>query len=1022
VSAVCPSCQHEVADDARFCSHCGSRLAQTRAAPEVAERRQLTVMFCDLVGFTEITERLDPEDLSEIIRDYQAAVRAGVERYGGFVARTFGDGVMAYFCYPRAHEDDAERAVRSGLDIAAEVPGLHAVHALAVRVGIATGNVVVGDLIGEGASSEREVMGVTPNLAARLQGLAEPGSVVISPRTKKLISASFRYSDLGARQVKGIAEPVRAWRVLGAGQRSLRDEEGLTALMGRSHELGQMRERWADAEQGEGGAVLLVAEAGMGKSRLLRAFLDGLEEQPHHRTLIAASPYHRQSPRHPLAVGLRRDLGIEDSATPEVAALQRRLRELDLDPLESGAPLAMLLGIPPDPTWPPFDIQSGDAQLRNTLDAYHQAAAGDLPLVYVVEDLHWLDPSSRAFLDHVVSRAERRHALVVVTSRPFDEMNPWSSATHLRLSRLRQRDAREMLTQLGITDADQVAQIIQRADGVPLYLEEVSKSVLAGVTGAGVPASLEDSLRARLDALGSSRSLAQLASVIGRTFSYGLLERVVEAGTLSAGLEELVSSGMVMEREPRVLYEFKHALIRDAAYGSLLRRTRHELHGRIARALEAHFPDIATREPDQLAQHFRAATLDEEASTYFKRAGDLATARSANNEGAGHYRAALDCLDRVTSGGDRGQRLALLTALCARLRVLNLQDEATRRLDEAEGLARDLDDAPALGSVLVTRGRINFASGQPDASQAAFEGALEVARAADLPRVEAQAYGGLADAKYVGGLFTSSGVLYQQCVDACGDDPALADIRASHRASITVCLYYEGQLGESIRQGHLALEESTASGTVRGQMISHGTGLGVAQMEIGDCAASAAAFERASAIAAQLGSLTWVGSMDIQRSLALYRAGHPDAVDAAVRAMEVVRGHAMVFAGAWGMGVMGLVSPDRATRESMRETGYDEAVRAGIRHNAVWFHRLAIEGCQADGDLVGMRRNADALLRWEAEYEYVYWAAFYGQLGAAVADHAEGDDSARDRLGALRRDAAERQMVWAVAQIDRALG
>jgi class 3 adenylate cyclase len=626
---------------------------------DTAERRQVTVMFSDLVGSTALSARMDPEDLREVISGYQKCAAQTVQHFGGFVAKYLGDGVLVYFGYPQAHEDDAERAVRAGLELIAAVGAVSPASPLQARVGIATGLVVVGDLIGAGESQERGIVGETPNLAARLQALAEPDTVVIAENTRKLLGSLFELQDLGARKLKGIAEPVRAWAALRPSAVESRFEAlhgaGLSALVGREEELELLLRRWSRAKSGEGQVVLLSGEAGIGKSRLTAALLERLASEPHARLRYFCSPQHTDSAFYPITGQMERAAGFVHDDT-----VQTKLDKLDAElartstRIEDVALFAEMLSLPNDGRHPTIDLTPEQRRQRTlaALVSQMETLTRQNPVLMIFEDAHWTDPTTLELFGRIVDRIRTCRGLLLVTFRS-EFQAPWIGrpyVTALTINRLGERDISAMIEGVvgnKLLPANIRQDIIKRTDGIPLFVEEMTKAVLeAGSNGAAqqtaaaipssipaVPASLHASLMARLDRLGPAKEVAQIGAVIGREFSRALLAAVVRKSEpeLGSALDRLIAAGLLFGQgvPPHATYLFKHALVQDTAYGTLLREPRRALHARIAETLESQFPEVAENQPELLARHCTDANLIEKAANLWGKAGKRSLERSA---------------------------------------------------------------------------------------------------------------------------------------------------------------------------------------------------------------------------------------------------------------------------------------------------------------------------------------------------------------------------------------------------------
>src|SRR5665213_1467981 len=607
-----------------------------------AERRQVTVLFADMVGSTALSGKVDPELLGGLIRRYQDAAAGAIGRYGGFVAKFMGDGVLAYFGFPRAFEDAAERAIRAAISIVAEAAEIELPDTTRVqtRIGIATGLVVVGEIIGTGTARERTIVGETPNLAARLQALAGPDSIILSEATRNLLGGLFELEHTGAHELKGFPRPVPAWRVAceaSVVSRFAARSGGNLPLVGRAHEMGLMLDRWRLARQGEGQIVTLVGEAGIGKSRSIEALREALAGEPHRRINLQCSPYHSDSALYPVIQYLGRDAGFtaSDSAAARIEKLGSLFGQRGASNAAAIPLLAELLSIPLTAAEPSSQTpaQRKAATLDFLVDSFVNLGESD-PVLIVLEDAHWADATTLEMMTRLADSIGRARSLAVVTARP-DFTAPWSSrpqATLLTLGRLGRQDCVQLVAGVAAAhglSAEAVAAIVAKTDGIPLFVEELTKSVMesAGENGA-VPATLKDSLMARLDRLGDAREVAQIAAVIGRQFSLALLSAATtrDAEELDSTLARLVAAGIVFpeERSLERGFIFKHALVRDVAYESLLLARRREWHDRIARALERDFGDLAAREPDLLAYHFGEAGLLLPASDYRMRAGEVA--------------------------------------------------------------------------------------------------------------------------------------------------------------------------------------------------------------------------------------------------------------------------------------------------------------------------------------------------------------------------------------------------------------
>jgi class 3 adenylate cyclase/predicted ATPase len=692
-----------------------------------------------LVGSTALAARLDPEDLREVIGAYHRRVAKVVGRYDGFVAKYMGDGVLIYFGYPQAHEDDAERAVRAGLKLVATMDKLptRTEVALQARVGIATGLVVVGDLIGAGEAQERGIVGETPNLAARLQGIAEPNTVVIAEGTRKLLGNLFELQDLGPKDLKGISGPVPVWSPLRAGSAEGRFEAmhaaGVTELVGREEELELLLRRWSRAKTGEGQVVLLSGEAGIGKSRLTAALEETLQADPHTRLRYFCSPYHTDSALYPVLSQLERAAGFERDNPPEAKLSKLEALLAPAGPqAEDVALMADLMSIPTLGRYatPALSPQRKKEKTLEALLGQLEGLARRRPVLMIFEDVHWVDPTSRELLDLMVERAPRSSLLLIITFRP--EFPPsWTGLAHVTLLTLARLDRRAGASLVQRIVGNQhlpdevVEEIVERTDGVPLFVEELTKAVAEAAAGAPeaagkvisttvrpvhtVPATLHASLMARLDRLGPMvKEVAQIGAAIGREFSDELINAVAARHTgkgLPADLDRLVDAGLLFRcgMPPQSVYLFKHALVQDAAYGTLLRGPRQELHTRIAAVLEERFPLALEHQPARLAQHCTEAGLVEKAVAYWGQAGRQSLTRSAVTEALSQLGKGLDLVAGRLENPERWRlELPLQSALSMALAVSRGvgSNESWEALTRARELCERLDETSVLRSVV----------------------------------------------------------------------------------------------------------------------------------------------------------------------------------------------------------------------------------------------------------------------------------------------------------------------------------
>jgi class 3 adenylate cyclase/predicted ATPase len=732
-------------------------------------------MFCDVVGSVALAERLDHESLSDVLTAYQRRATEIVEAAGGIVAQYLGDGILAYFGYPVASEDDAERAIRAGLelvkDIESSAPGFEK---LRLRVGIATGMVLVGERVASAGADQPPIVGGTPNLAARLQSIAEPNTIVIAPSTKRLAGGLFEYVDLGPRNLKGFSQPIRVWQVLRESVVASRFEALRSAhmpLIGREEEVELLLRRWARAKRGEGQVVLVTGEAGIGKSHLTLALRERLAADAHTQLIYHGSPSHQDSALYPVISQLVRAAGIEreDSADRKLAKLETVLAPTTENPREVLSLLAPLLSIPLGPQSAPLDLtpqRRKDLTFR-TLLGQLEVHAAQQPVLMLLEDAHWFDPTSLEIFSLVVERITSLPVLMIITARP-EFAPPWPSHTHVStvtLNRLGKHEGGALAFSIAKGKAlppEVLSHILAHTDGVPLFVEELTKTVLESglLNDAGdryvlrgplpslaIPSTLHASLLARIDRLAAVKDVVQTAAAIGREFSYSLI--AVVAGLpeqdLRAALAKLVAAELIFQQglPPDAKYLFKHALVQDAVYASLVRSRRQQIHAQIARALEERFPDVVASEPEMLAHHLTAAGLTERGVLYWKQAGQHASDRSAFVEATRHFNTGIELLKTLPDTPARTQQeLALHIGLGAALIVTKGHGsvEVEHAYLKAHALCLQMGETPELAPVLLGLWRCYIARSQLRKSRELGENLLRLSQHNDDPALAVVAH------------------------------------------------------------------------------------------------------------------------------------------------------------------------------------------------------------------------------------------------------------------------------------------
>jgi len=770
---ACLACGFENPAESKFCGGCGARLQEVRAEDARGERRQLTVLFCDIVGSTALSQLLDPEDLGELIAAFQQICGDAVLAHEGHVAHYLGDGVVVYFGYPRAHEDEAQRAVRCGLDVLEGVEALRdsggspAGKVLNVRLGAHTGRVVVGP-VGAGDRKDRIALGDAPNIANRIQSEAEPGTLVLSDVTWKIVEGYFAGKCLGEWQLKGVSKPMKLWLVTGESASRERVEVAgvLTPFIGREREQSVLERAWMESRGSRSRFVLLRGDPGMGKSRLAQLFRDEVQFSADADLVgMRASPYNSNSPFHPVIELVERMFGLDHRQTlaERLDRIEGGLRGLGLVEPEAVVLLASLHAIPTGDRYTPLDISPARRRTRTMqlLVEFIAAIARARPTLLLFEDLHWADTSTLEFLELLVTATVDAPLMGLFTARMELDVR-WTDLPALRtidLARFDRAEAEAMVRGVASGKAlpgEVLRQILARSDGVPLFIEELTRSVLdsgalsenavsweaAESVVAEIPVTMDASLTARIDRLGASRATAQLAATIGREFSWALLREVSERddATLRKDLDRLLQAGLAwkVDDEPG-LFIFRHALVRDAAYNSLLRSTRQRHHSRIASALRASSTDQASARPDLVADHLSRAGEHADAIRFWEAAGQQALARTALHEAAEHFQRAITCMRRLPVTREWKEReldiqIRLFPLLMAVYGwgAVEVERACTRAVRLAEELQRhDLSYAPHWG--LWT---YRFLRGEMVSALETAESVFQMARSSGVPMIE----------------------------------------------------------------------------------------------------------------------------------------------------------------------------------------------------------------------------------------------------------------------------------------------
>jgi len=1038
----------------RALSESASTPVPARALSHGVERRQITVMFCDLVGSTTLSTTLDAEDLRRVMQAYQQAAGAVIKRYAGHVAQYLGDGVMTYFGWPTAHEDDAERAVRVGLAIVEAVSSLAMPVPLNVRVGIASGSVVIGDTGDGDASVPKLAVGETPNLAARLQALANPGEIVIAASTRRLIGATFDLLDLGAQLLKGFSEPVHAWRATGIAATAGRFEAAhgarFTPFIGRETELSLLNERWRQAKDREGQVVLLCGEPGIGKSRLTQVLREQVSAEPHLQLRYQCSPYHTNSALHPVVEHIERAAGFDsaDDVPTRIGKMEALLRTAR-DDISTAAPIvAALLSIDTGDHYPPAHL-TPQAQKAATLKALVDHVLGlssRQPVLMIFEDAHWIDPTTQEALDLLIAAITGVPVLMVISYRP-EYQPPWARLTHvttLPLVRLPRSQCVLMAEKVSggrPLPGEVLDHIIVKTDGVPLFVEELTKTVLesgllAETDGAyrlvgplhalAIPSTLQDSLMARLDRAAPMREVAQIGSCIGRQFSRDLLAAVtlLDDSALEDALRQLIDAELVFRvgGAPDAGYTFKHALVQDAAYNTLTKARRQALHGQIVQTLLSGFSWIAESTPETFAHHYTEAANYEQAARYWRLAAERASARFANAEAIAHFRKGLATLARVPPGSERVDReLALRMGLVASLRMADRYDEALEELERAEALATEHERLLDLARIHHLRGNIYFPLGKVENCFAEHQAAWQFARQAGSTEEEARALGGLGDAHYMSGRMRRAHEYFDRCVKLCRAHQ-LESIEIAYLPMRATTHIYCLRFGEGLDDSREVIDLVARVGQARGEILSRNISSWIFLDQL-DFAKAEEHARRGLEVVGKLGARRFVPLFnDVLARIRLHTGDRAGAVELLESNWTISQETGATFVGPIVLGAMALAATSAVARRHALREGQSLLERGCVSHNYFWFYRDAIEVSLSEANWEAADAYALALESY-FRAEPVPWPEFIVARGRALAELGRRGAEMRvvEQVQRLRDEAARMGMRAELERLDAAL-
>jgi len=1015
-----------------------------------AQRRQLTVLFCDIVAYTDLAHRLDPEDLRDLTIGYQNVCASAIRRYEGVVARYVGDGVMAYFGYPQAHEEDAGRSVHAGLAI---IDGIHRLNLelakrdieLSVRIGIATGVVVVGEAI------DGTVLGQAPNVASRLQAAALPNAVVIAPETRRLAAEYFEYRDLGEQTLRGLSAPIRAWQVLRERRPELRFEmrhvpKG-TPLVGRGEEFALILRRWQQVKDGEGQILLLSGEAGIGKSRLVQAFCEKVSADSYNLIRYQCSPYHVDSALYPIIEQLRRAAGFgeSDSAAAKLEKLETLLGSEGNDTHDLAPLFAGLLSIDVGDRYAVSLLRSEalkDATLKALLARFVMLSERK-PLILIVEDAHWIDPTTKELLDLLLPAVIGESFLVVITYRP-ELRQQWSGLENvltLPLVRLSRPDVVLMVDKMlaGKPLAPEVLErIIKKTDGVPLFVEELTKTIIesgqlietehsyvpdGSLAELVIPATIRDSLMARLDSASSMREVAQVGACIGRSFTRDVLAAVLELDerALSMTLKQLEAAELVFRDDNRS-YAFKHALVRDAAYDSLLKSKRKQFHARIAEVLSKS-GNVLDAPPEVLAHHFMEAGEVERAADHWFQAANYAGVRYANHEAMAHCTKALAALSHLSRSPERTKmELEVRIILADGLRITDRHSEALTELGTAERIAIENEHSLELARIHHMRGNIYYFLGKREQCLAEHEAAWNFGRKTASIEDEARTLGGLGDAKFLAGRIQDAHQKFDQCVTLSRAN-GLSITEVAYLPMRAVTHMYSLRFEESLDDCDATVDLAKRIGQARGELIARST---FGWIFLDKCEGAIAEQHAQKGLEAVnvIGARRFIPLFnDVVARTRLLAGDRKGALELLEESWNVSQEASTAFAGPVVLGAIALATDD--PRRRSEALGRGEAIlREGCpSHNHFRFYRDAIEVSLRERLWDDAKYYASALESCFGTQSSA-WSDFIIARGRALAEagNERPSQQVRARLRQLRDHALSVGMRAAVPQLDEALG